>query len=696
MERCDFSVVIRAIQNEFKAGYGKSQNVVLDEVFYSFFYQEDMEPPAYDSGLISRWFSGNRALSENIAGFYLKRENQKKLTRDIEEKVFPCLSDPAMLLEKLYSLVVGDSTISEERKAGLLQNYPSKTAGQRAKFLADVLLFSMQRPFVPRTSPKDRALPPGTQSPLVVDLIFGSQVPPPCQHFCGRRRELEQLHQLLQRDNMVSLHGIPGIGKSELAKAYVEEYSACYTNTLYLPYTGDLKRDIGDMDFADDGVRTEDEERFRRHNRFLRTLRPDTLLVIDNLNATAAEEELLPVVWKYKCRVLIITHCRFPSMSEMAVEEMEDQEDLLHLMGKLYTGWKESPALMKELIETVHGHTFAVELIARLLEHGILEAWELCERLKRERVDLKATDDISVHKDGKSQKDAYNRHIHTLFGLYTLSQEELEVLCNLSLMPAVGIYKRLFAYWLRQRDLNAINQLIEKGIIHPVDSVTISLKPILREIAHSETQPTVSRCELLLCSLQGTCLQWEADIRNHALFHQVIEGVMDGIVCDEQEEYLLFLETCCFFCHRYHYKNGMRRVAEEMEKQLEDMRENGKVHRALYLDCRATLEKEGRQAKMLVAEALELLPLETDQTAPALAQLHAHMGTLLQKERDWAGARTHMETALRLYRESGLEYDHSYVELVSQYGVLLANQGEEFRGIELLKELRERIAQSQR
>ena len=83
------------------------------------------------------------------------------------------------------------------------------------------------------------------------------------------------------------LHGIAGIGKSELAKAYAKQYKKEYTNILYIIYSGDLMSDITGMDFSDDLPEDTDDERFRKHNRFLRSLKEDTLIIIDNFNTTA-------------------------------------------------------------------------------------------------------------------------------------------------------------------------------------------------------------------------------------------------------------------------------------------------------------------------------------------------------------------------------------------------------------------------
>lgn len=54
-------------------------------------------------------------------------------------------------------------------------------------------------------------------------------------------------------------------------------------------------------DFADDMPDESDDPRFKRHNRFLRSLREDTLLIMDNFNATASQDQFLDVMLKYRC-----------------------------------------------------------------------------------------------------------------------------------------------------------------------------------------------------------------------------------------------------------------------------------------------------------------------------------------------------------------------------------------------------------
>lgn len=80
--------------------------------------------------------------------------------------------------------------------------------------------------------------------------------------------------------------------------------------------------DIVEMDFVDDLAEDGDEERFRKHNRFLRTLKEDTILIIDNFNTTATGDALLPVVMKYRCRILFTTRSHLENETELQREDV--------------------------------------------------------------------------------------------------------------------------------------------------------------------------------------------------------------------------------------------------------------------------------------------------------------------------------------------------------------------------------------
>ena len=463
MERCDFASIMAIIRTYISEDQEQNQIDLLCSLFDSFVYENtDFE---FDNGLVCRWMNGQARISPKISGYYQKPKHRRELAMDLDQNILPILSDSGMAVQKVYELIICDSTVSESKKKELTEDYPCADHKAEAEFLASALCFGMSRDFVKRDVRRKEFAPSGALSPVVADFIYGGDVPKPCRYFCGREAELAELHEILLEHGKVFLRGIAGIGKSELAKAYAKQRKKEYTNILYIAYSGDLKQDILDLDFADDLPTDSEEERFRKHNRFLRSLKEDTLMIVDNFNVTADQDDFLPVMLKYRCRILFTTRNVWGGYTEYVISEIGDMDALLTLFGSYYDGTEKHIEIVTEIIETVHRHTLAVELAARLLDCGILRPKALLKKLQEEKVKLDSDDQIRITKDGTARKETYYGHIHTLFSLYALSKKEQYVMRNLTLAPLSGISAKRFASWIELPNMNAINDLIEMGLV---------------------------------------------------------------------------------------------------------------------------------------------------------------------------------------------------------------------------------------
>ena len=473
-----------------------SQPDFLYELFEDFMNDPANEDFSMDNGLVCRWLTGQAKISPKISAYYSKPNNQKKLAETIHQNLLPLMSDCNMAMQDIYTLFIQDDTISDAKKKNLASLY--KPASSRLLFLAKLISFGMERQFIKRDTKNQKLIAGGALSPIVLDYIMDSEVPKPCRHFIGRDKELEELYTMLEENRHVFLCGIAGIGKSELVKAYAKRYIKQYTNILYVEYTGNLHQDITDMDFIDDLPESTEQEQFQRHNCFLRSLKSDILLIIDNFNVTATQDSFLSVVLKYRCQILFTTRSKLDEYCTLPLKEIEDMNALFQLASAFYSEADTYRATVEKIIETVHSHTFAVELAAKLLENGISTPDQLLTRLQVEKASFHNEDKIKIIKDGQSSKATYYSHIHTLFSLYTLSLKQQDIMCNMCFLPSTGISARIFAKWLELPTLNEINDLIETGFVQTTKRRTISLHPMIQEITLSETKPSVTRCHILL------------------------------------------------------------------------------------------------------------------------------------------------------------------------------------------------------
>ena len=645
MDRCDFSSIMTCLKNHISESNQMNQPEFLYEVFEDFMDSPESKDFSFDNGLVCRWMTGQAKISPKICTYYARPSKQEKLAA-------------------LY-----------------------KPIDSRLLFLAKLISFGMERQFIKRDTRNQKLLAGGSLSPVVLDYIMDSEVPRPCRHFLGREEELDELHAMLEENSKVFLYGIAGIGKSELAKAYAKQYKKYYTNILYVEYAGDLHQAVTDMDFTDDLPEDGEEERFRKHNRFLRSLKDDTLLIIDNFNVTATQDSFLPVVLKYRCRILFTTRSRFDGHCILQLKEIREPASLFQLAAAFYSEAEEHRTLVEEIIETVHRHTFAVELAANLLENGILPPERLLEKLREEKASLENEDKIIAIKDGQNSKATYYNHIHTLFSLYSISVEQQEIMRNLCFLPPAGISARIFADWLGLTDLNDINDLIETGFVQATTRHTISLHPLIQEIALSETKPSVTACHTLLDSLQKICLMHGTEVSYYKKLFQTVGNIMRMMEKDDLTKYLLFLEDVFPYMEKYRYRKGMKEIILEMKQLLKGNGNGADTDRALLLDYQACMETKPEKAIKLEKEALAQIKEITEDNAHLVSNLHANLGGLYRLNGQAALAKEHMEKGIFLLEQYQLLYTNDSIPQINNYAALLTELQEPERAMAALQKL---------
>ena len=360
---------------------------------------------------------------------------------------------------------------------------------------------------------------------------------------------------------------------------------------------------------------------------------------------------------------------------------------LFQLTSVFYSEADTYRATVEKIIETVHSHTFAVELAAKLLENGISTPDQLLTRLQVEKASFHNEDKIKIIKDGQSSKATYYSHIHTLFSLYTLSLEQQDIMCNMCFLPSTGISARIFAKWLEMPTLNEINDLIETGFVQTTTRRTISLHPMIQEITLSETKPSVSSCHILLDSLQKICLMHGIEVDYYKKLFQTAGNIIELIEKDDIPKYLLFLENVFPYMDNYNYQKGMKEIIQELKNFLKPKDIGTDSDRALLLDFQATLEIKPEKAIKLEKDALAQIENITADNARLVSNLHANLGGLYRMNGHPDLAREHMEKSISLLDQFNLLHINDSIPQIANYAMFLTEQQEPERGISELQKL---------
>lgn len=585
MRRVDFSTVINIIIDNCRENMHTAkdreraftQTDLITGIFSE--YYDSCDDKIFDSSSISRWIKGNRPIPADLINFY--RDNgYESIGNNFKDNCADVVYDFSNLYNELKTLVTNDYSLSEEKKADILIDIDITDESEVCRFIGNVIFAAIDRPFMPA----DKSMLP-TSAITVSEYVFGAEVPAPCRYFCGRDTELDELHTAFQEHSKVFISGFAGIGKSEFVKAYAKKYKKEYKNVLYFNYPGSLKEMITDMDFVGDNATDDEHTRFTKHIRFLKSLRSDSLIIIDNFNT--ANDSFLSTLINYGCKMLFTTRSNIDCGYIFSLDVIGNSDELYQLMSKYYSYADENKAIINELIETVHHHTLSVEMIAKLLEKGLHTPEEILEHLKQNSADPDSTDKIKISKDGINAKETYYNHIRSLFSLYLLDENYQSIMWNMIFFDEVRI--RYFAKMLELNDTNGINELCELGFIENIHADIITLHPMIRDIILLDLKPTLDNCNTFVNNLKSKLQIIGIELPDSATIISAVRNVMKYIGSTESNSYLSFLEAAYIFLDNYHEYNLMEHIVFETKKLLSNKTLGTVNDRALLLNNKAML-----------------------------------------------------------------------------------------------------------
>ncbi|MCM1061983.1 MAG: tetratricopeptide repeat protein [Eubacterium sp.] len=641
----NFSTAVNLIQEYMREDSELPQIEFIANLFHKF-YDENADF-SFDAASVNRWINGAYAVSPKIRAFYAEKRNNEYLGTDFEEYVLPYIYDISMLADRLYSLVISDISISETKRNELTSDYPFDNNADISDFIGRIIAFTLERKFTPNTTAK---IGTGTLSPITDDIIFGNEPPKPCKYFCGRDSELEELHRCTSENDKIFVTGIAGIGKSEFIKAYAKKYKKEYANILYFNYSKSIEKIIIDMDFADDIFSDSNEIRFKKHNRFLRSLKNDTLIIIDNFNIAAHNEPTLQILMKYNCKIIFTSRCTFEIGYTYELKEIASTEILFELFGKFYSDTENHKETVTNIIEAVHHHTMAVEMSARLIEKGIAEPEVILGKLTENGANPQSEDKIGINKDGINIKATYYNHVRTLFSLYLLDEENKYIMRCTVFVPNDGIRIKMLAKWAKLENTNVVNELIEVGFIQNNQLDIVVLHPMLRDISIADLQPDFDNCKRFIESVHNICLIVGTDVVFHNTVLAISENIMKYSVKNNTAEYLKFIEDAFNFMEKYRYESGMKAVVTEITNILKDTEIGTNSDRALKCNFQASYENEftGNISKAIGYASRALSFCDTAENPVLAANLNMNLGNLYVRKNELDNAKKYMETAMEI------------------------------------------------
>lgn len=416
--------------------------------------------------------------------------------------------------------------------------------------------------------------------------------------FIGRESEIDKMHYIMEKNQLLFLSGIGGIGKTELAKQYANRYRNEYNTIIFAVFDKDIVSLVNDeilINHIEKDEKESDIDYFKRKIEILKQIVTDKdLIMIDNFDVDS--DERLETLFCCPCKFIVTSRMDFRDYNypQITVDRMENIEDVLQLFSSyneiIYD--IEDTIAIEKLVEYVDYHTMTVELIAKYLRVSG-EAPTLLLECFMQKEGTTNTKDINVkqRKDHRLRAESVNHHLETLFDVSGFEDTEKEVIGSLSLLANMRIKKQRFEEICPIEHISEkLNQLIKRGWIEYNEKLDkISLHQIIQDLIYKNLRPTAENCPNIV---RGMNQYITADTANY-IERRMKQSVFDVFMSRITGVSIAYAKLCLLYGQKDKLDEAERICLRQENKEVYDILQ--RIYRKkmkLISDCEDMFESE--------------------------------------------------------------------------------------------------------
>ncbi len=430
--------------------------------------------------------------------------------------------------------------------------------------------------------------------------------------FIGRESEIDKMHYIMEKNQLLFLSGIGGIGKTELAKQYANRYRNEYNTIIFAVFNKDIVSLVNDeilINHIEKDEKESDIDYFKRKIEILKQIVTDKdLIMIDNFDVDS--DERLETLFCCPCKFIVTSRMDFRDYNypQITVDRMENIEDVLQLFSSyneiIYDA--EDTIAIEKLVEYVDYHTMTVELIAKYLRVSG-EAPTLLLECFMQKEGTTNTKDINVkqRKDHRLRAESVNHHLETLFDVSGFEDTEKEVIGSLSLLANIRIKKQRFEEICPIEHISEkLNQLIKRGWIEYNEKLDkISLHQIIQDLIYKNLRPTAENCPNIVRGINQYITADTANYIERRMKQSVLEVFMNRITGSS----IPYAKLCLLYGQKDKLDEAEQICLRQENKEVYDILQ--RIYRKkikLISDCEDMFESE-LDLEDYLAEQLKLM-----------------------------------------------------------------------------------------
>jgi len=272
--------------------------------------------------------------------------------------------------------------------------------------------------------------------------------------FIGREEDLAEVHKLLQQKNtLLLMNGLGGVGKTTLAIEYVNRYREKYDHLIWLDFKNTFRESFLNLyqDLHIDISGGTEKELYHQLRAQLRECPGNCLIVIDNFNNLDEVKELRSLLPNFK-KFLTSRNEISSGFVHTRYLDTLPREKAIELFRTHYKTPIDEK-LLDKFLKIIGDHTLTIEISARTLakSSGHISLEEIYNIFKEKKFDTPAGK-IKAPTDYQNKLLQINNFLDELFNVADFSKAQLSILQNFSILPAVFIDNKIVTEMLGIKD----------------------------------------------------------------------------------------------------------------------------------------------------------------------------------------------------------------------------------------------------
>lgn len=315
--------------------------------------------------------------------------------------------------------------------------------------------------------------------------------------FVGREKELDDIHSLFRNGSTsVFIHGYRGIGKTEVAKKYIEKYKNEYDAVVYVDYDK-MNGIVPKIEITNSDEQKSDAKKLKKL-----CGEENILFVVDNIDAENDDDVNIAIshaeeIMSTGAHVLFTTrndYSEYYNSEKVIIYPLGkfETEELVLIFKNEYgkTISSEEEKYVEDIIESFDNWTMLIPMITKYIIASGKTILAVKEQLERDGFSS-SKEKIPLRRNSEIHRETPNDFLRYMFNLENITENHRMVLRNMyCLNKHKHLSKEKYRLYTYEENLTYLNDMIFFGWVdYDKNTDKLSIQAVLYDLIRTDMEP---------------------------------------------------------------------------------------------------------------------------------------------------------------------------------------------------------------